>query len=248
MNNTVPSVVAAARLVQLLAASGGELTAAAFPVRRMVSQADAAAKIGISASTCYRILQSLSRCGWVVKDGRGWSLGDGLLPVALSFRDSVARLDTAISSMRKVSARHRIACKISIRRGLRQIVVARAEPDSPIQAAGREGASFAVSEGSSGAALLADEPEKEAVAICRACSSNAADRAFLKNARTSLSEKGWCVRDRIQDWPLSALSAPLRDQTGKIFAALTFIVPEEKASDAAIVSLLLATARECEKI
>lgn len=236
MNNSIPSVVAAAAVVERLAAEPDGLAQTAL-----------ARTLSLSPSTCYRILRSLAARGWVRKEGRGrWTLAGGLLPVAAALRGPLVRLDRARAVLERVARKRGIACKLSLRRGLEQVVAARAEPDSPIQATGREGAAFAVTEGSSGAALLADLTDSDARALFRAAPRPETDLPFLLRALADLRERGWCMRDRILDWPLAALSAPVRDAHGAVFASLTFVVPADARKDPALPRLLLASARECE--
>lgn len=236
MNNSIPSVVAAAAVVERLAAEPDGLAQAAL-----------ARLLSLSPSTCYRILRSLDARGWVRKEGRGrWILAGGLLPVAAALRGPLDRLEHAREILHRLVRTRRIACKLSVRRGFEQVVAARAEPDSPIQATGREGAAFAVTEGSSGAALLADLSDADARALFRASPRSKTDLPFLLRALADLRNRGWCMRDRILDWPLAAFSAPVRDGHGAVFAALTFVVPADACKDPALPGLLLETAKQCE--
>ena len=71
------------------------------------------------------------------------------------------------------------------------------------------------------------------------------DAAFLRASLAALRARGWCSRQRIQGWPIAALSAPVRDVSGSVFASLSFLVPEARLADPSLPPLLLATAREC---
>ncbi|MBR1836383.1 MAG: helix-turn-helix domain-containing protein [Kiritimatiellae bacterium] len=235
MNNTIPSVVSAAQLLERIASSGGGLAQSAL-----------AAELGISASTCYRILQSLASRGWVRKDRAGaWSLDTGLLPVAAALRERAAWLDSARAVLARLASERGVSCKLSFRRGIEQVVAIRAERPSEVLTSGVEGVSYPVAEGSSGAALLADVPEPEALALLKAAPETETSARFLRDALADLRAKGWCGRRRIAGWPVSAISAPVRDSAGAVVAALTFIVPDTSFGDAAPVRLLLSTARSC---
>ena len=235
MNNTVPSVTAAIRVVETLATS-----------RHGMPQAALAKSLGLSASTCYRILQSLAEHGWVVKESRGiWRLGAGLLPVAAAMGESVVALEHCRAILHLVARGHAIACKLSVRRGVEQVVVARAEPASTVQMTGREGASFPIAEGSSGAALLCDLADDTISDLFAANPSRQTTLPFLRSAIRQVRKDGWCLRERITAWPISALSAPVRNASGAIVAALSFLVPEDRHTDPALPPLLLDTAAEC---
>ena len=233
----IPSVVSAVEVVELLASAPED----------GLSQADLAKKARVSASTCYRILRSLSVRGWVRKEGRGrWKLGGGgLASVASAIRDPVVAAGRARAVMQRIASQRGIGCKFSVRRGMRQVVVARAEPASQVQTTGPEGAEYPLVEGSSGAALLADLDAGAVPSVFAASGPSQTDIRFLRGALSDLREKGWCLRPRILDWPIAALSAPVRDASGSVAGALTFVVPSAKAGDPSLSALLVKAAAEC---
>lgn len=236
MNNTIPSVVSAAKIIERLAATA-----------EGASQSRLSALLGLSSSTCYRILQSLSKHGWVCKGVNGaWTLGLGLLPVAEALRGRAAGIDAMRGILRNVVEKYGIACKLSIRHGMKQTVAIREEPLGEMQTVGSEGSSFPLAEGSSGAVLLEDMDTDEAMAILRANGNSQTDSHFLRTALAELREKGWCGRRRIADWPISAISAPVRATDGSIVASLTFIIPDARFDNPALPPLLMETARKCE--
>ena len=235
MNNTTPAVIAATRVVSKLAASEEGLAQSAL-----------AGALGITTSTCYRILRSLEAAGWATKNARGlWSLGSGLLPVAAALRGQERRIEACRALLDRIARERGLSCKLSLRRGVEQVVVVRAEKASPVKAAGHEGDTFPIAEGSSGAALLADLTDSEARAAFSSCGKTQTSLKFLLSSLASLREKGWCVRPKIQDWPIAAISAPVRDADGAVIAALTFVLPASAAGDKATINHLLNAAREC---
>ena len=237
LSHAIPSVLAAAEIVETLAGMGGA----------GLSQVELARRASVSTSTCYRILRSLSVRGWVRKECRGhWKLaGGGFFPVASALADPLSAIERARGVMQRIAERHGIGCKFSVRRGMRQVVVARAEPASQLQTTGREGAEFSLVEGSSGAALLADLDESAVSSVFAESGASQTDIRFLRRALADLRERGGCLRPRILDWPIAALSAPVRDSAGSVAGALTFVVPAAKARDPALAKLLLSAAAEC---
>ena len=235
MNNTIPSVLAAMQVVDTLAGQTPGL-----------SQAALAKALGLSPSTTYRILRSLAVQGWVAKSDDGlYALSTGLLPVFHACEKSLGRLDHACDALRAIATNKGIACKLSVRRGHEQVVVAREEPDGPVQTTGVVGAVAPITEGSSGAALLCDESDAAIEAVLRAIGTRQTPPAFLRAAIASIREQGWALRPSIPPWPISALSAPVRDASGAVLAALTFIVPTASLDEAAHAKLLLKTAAQC---
>ena len=73
MANDVPAVAAAVRIIEQLAAESPHA----------VSPGALAGDLGINRSTCYNILATLQRFGWVTSLGAraGWTLGPGLLAI-----------------------------------------------------------------------------------------------------------------------------------------------------------------------
>ena len=73
MANDVPAVAAAVRIIEQLAAESPHA----------VSPGALAGDLGINRSTCYNILATLQRSGWVTSLGAraGWTLGPGLLAI-----------------------------------------------------------------------------------------------------------------------------------------------------------------------
>ena len=235
MNNTTPAVLAAMEIVEALAAAPEGL-----------SQAVLASSIGLSTSTTYRILRSLAARGWVYKGSRGiYRLGSGLLAVACAVETEHEALLRSRETLERLASEHGIACKLSIRRGMQQVIYARAEPESPFHTTGQEGRAFPLVEGSSGVALLCDFQDADAAALFAAAPSAQTNLAFLLDGLKRVRDEGWCFRKRIANWPISAMSAPVRDEAGKVFASLSFIVPEDRFDDPGLAELLLASAREC---
>ena len=71
MSSEVPAVSAAIRILERIAAESP----------RPVSPGVLATELGLNRSTCYNILATLQRSGWVNNMGSraGWTLGPGLL-------------------------------------------------------------------------------------------------------------------------------------------------------------------------
>ena len=228
MNNTIPSVQAAIRVLEFLATHADG-----------AAQSLVARELGTSSSTTYRILQTLAGHGWTRKLSGGlWCLSDGLLPVLLSYKEELSTLDGVRLRMQDAVVRHGIAMKLSIRRGLEQIVAARFDPDGPIQTTGHEGAVYPISEGSPGAALLADESEEGLRRIFDAARTSQTDFDYLVKSVVTIRRSGWCVRRRIAGWPIDGYSAPVRNRAGAVFAAVTLLQPSGRFADRTVVKLL----------
>ena len=214
MNNTIPAVDKAVQILEMLAGSP-------------CSQGELSKSLGISMSTAYRILQTLRARNWVEKDdARRYALAAGLLPLLKGFDADLAILKHARTKVEEICARYGIACKLSLRRGNEQVTDCRAEPAGPVALTGQPGSTFPVVEGSVGAVLLADSPDEEIRNLLEACSApipEKADPRLLERAVAEARRNGCCLNLRKNRWNIAAFSVPLRNGSGRIFAAFTLI-------------------------
>ena len=214
MNNTIPAVDKTIQLLEML--SGGAY-----------SQSELSRTLEISMSSCYRILQTLLAHNWVEKNDSGvYTLSTGVLPLLKFFDRDLELLKKARAKVDEICLKHHIACKLSLRRGNEQVTDHRAEPAGPVALTGHSGSTFPLIEGSVGAALLGDDSDEqiaEAVRNCHAPIPEKEDPGLLAAAIDEVRRKGCVLNLRKNRWNIAAFSIPLRDTSGKIFAALTLI-------------------------
>lgn len=233
--HTVPAVGKAIAILEKMSMERGSL-----------SQARLAKECGITASTCYRILRSLVKCGWISKEPDGtFTLSTGLLPLALSVASrNGENWENAQQILDSLSGATGLSCKLSIRKGeLEQYVLARAEAPGPFSVTGRTGAVFPVAEGSVGAALLADTTKAERTALLRAISADIPekkDRALLEESVLAVQKQGYILNTEHNRWRIGALSVPLRDRCGRIVAALTLLGVADDFSSGVLPGLIAA--------
>lgn len=192
-----------------------------------LSQADLCVRLGITQSSCYRIIQTLLASGWVRKDkGNRYDLAVGMLSVVGKLTDMTRRFERFQPWLEQLSTRTGLSCKLSVRRGEEQETVLRAESPLPMTVSGKLGARFPLVEGSVGAALLADTEEQEVMELCRRCREDIRERGdagIVLKRIASIRKDGCCGSDRYSRWNSEALSAPVRDGEGGLVAALTLL-------------------------
>ena len=218
MNNTIPALEKAIQM--MLTIAEGEKT-----------QAELSSELGISMSTAYRILMTLQNHRWVRKHpGASYSLAEGLLPLTRGLSPEITLLEIAREKVTEISQRYRIACKLSVRQGDRQLTCFRAEPPGPVALTGQTNSSFPVIEGSVGAALLSQESEENLTALIEACRDDIPEkrdpRLLLEGIR-EVRERGTVLNLNRNRWNITALSIPLHSRNGKVIAALTLIGVQE---------------------
>ncbi|MBO7299070.1 MAG: helix-turn-helix domain-containing protein [Kiritimatiellae bacterium] len=239
MKNIIPAVYKAIELVEILAASPNGM-----------SRNELAEKLAISKTTTYRIINSLCMHKWIEKSNAGYGmyqLSSGLLPIVMTLHDEMLELDTARKVIQNIADEHHIACKISIRYGLEQYVFARAEPPGPFITTGKEGYGFTIAEGTSGACLLYEEKPSDRELIYNECNASQEVREEFEEYFRQIKKRGFCLRPKHSDWPISAMTAPIYDSNNKIVASLTFILPQGSYDEGILGTKLISFAKQCIK-
>jgi DNA-binding IclR family transcriptional regulator len=239
MNNNIPAVERTVALLNYLSEAPNG-----------ASQLQLKKELGISMSSAYRILQTLLEQHWVRKNSDGvYQLGNGLLPLFSSLYGGMRLMEDLQMILKRTALQNEMACKISVRRGGEQVTLLRAEADMPVSLTGRTGSRFPIVEGSVGAALLCGESEENLHRLLEDCSAEVPEKKdpdiLFANLR-SVHESGYAVNTNNR-WRITALSAPILNDDGTVFGALTFILPELSSKELNKLGVLLKnTARECE--
>ena len=209
------------------------------------THAELAKVCSVAPSTCYRILQSLLKCGWIEKLPGGMFVpGAGFLPVAMNLTSfGGTRWRSAPEILDRLAEKTGLSCKLSIRRGAEQVAAARSEAPGPFSISGKTGAAFPVAEGSVGAALLADSPRSELEFLLATCPDDipeTRDPGLLFESAAFAHEHGYVLNTDRNRWRIGALSVPVRDPSGRIAAALTLLGLPDDFTKRRLPSLLRA--------
>jgi len=240
-SHIVPSVARALKLMEYLGRSEQGST-----------QQELAAVLGITPSTCYRILQTLRNQDWVRQPPGGrYVMSGGILRAAMRITDRITRFSMAQPMLDRLARTTELSCKISIRQGDEQITVVRAESPRPMSVSGRVGARFPVVEGSVGAALLSGESDEDLRALADSCPEKIEESLHPERIleRTAVVRReGYCLVDSRKRWHTLALSAPVRNREGAVEAAVTLLGFQEDFSTdrmPRLIQSLCKTAAEC---
>ncbi len=214
--NLIPALDKALSLLEHLGRNPGGAT-----------QAELSAKLDITQSTCYRILQTLQRHDFVKKQAAGrFDISGGLLVASMRLMDKVRRFERAQPILDALAAKTGFSCKISIRQGFEQISVLRGESPLAVSVSGKVGARFPVIEGSVGAALLCSEDDATVAELAEDCKEDIEERkepAIVSRRIAEIRSKGFALNARDNRWNIEAMSAPVLDANGQSVAALTLI-------------------------
>lgn len=183
-------------------------------------------KLNIASSTCYRILNTLAEYQWIKKDANAkYSIDTGLEPVADYFTNKVFSFRNAQNILDELALATHLSCKLSVRRGLRQYVLARAESPSPFSISGKAGVSFPLAEGSVGAALLALTDSREIIRIAQSAEEDINEKIHPENVACAIGEirqKGYTVNTHNNRWKIGAMSIPII-RNSQVAAAITLM-------------------------
>lgn len=190
------------------------------------SSAALARESKVSAASGYRILQTFISRQWVrLLPQGGYDLGPGLLPLAraVTSRDPFLPLYSRLEELARNSG---FAAKLSLRRQGEAVTAFRAESTRPYAISVQAGTSFPLTMGASGAALCsglsAVELERLVAAAPSVCWTHQSPIEFRAHVADA-AKRGWTL-----DWGgyrphIFGLSAPVRDDQGRVLAAATLV-------------------------
>jgi IclR family pca regulon transcriptional regulator len=93
--------------------------------RPAMTLSDAAAVAGLSRATARRVLRTLAQLGYVVQDGRAFSLTSRVLDLGFAYLSGQDWIDRALPMMKEVSEQLGESCSGSILQGVEIVYVAR---------------------------------------------------------------------------------------------------------------------------
>jgi DNA-binding IclR family transcriptional regulator len=191
------------------------------------SQIELAKALDITASTCYRILQTLLARNWVCqKPGNLYDVSRGMLGATIKMLNSATRFECLQPVLDRLAFNTGLSCKLSIRRGDRQVSILRAESPAPMTVSGKVGANFPLLEGATGATLVLDEPEDKISRLLAECPENLEEKRhkeLIAERINSLRKFNYCMNAHPNRWNIETMAAPVKDRTGKVIAVITIL-------------------------
>ncbi|MEM6504011.1 MAG: helix-turn-helix domain-containing protein [Planctomycetota bacterium] len=113
---------------------------------------------GLATTSCYRIVNTLEREGWITKpngSGGRYRLSTGLLPLLAPLQNLDALFDRLEPVLQQLATDLNLGAKLSVREGGMARTVRRAEPVDALSVTHPVGSRFPLAFGATGAALLA---------------------------------------------------------------------------------------------
>jgi DNA-binding IclR family transcriptional regulator len=241
--HTIPMVNKTFQLIRLISEDNEETTTKSLAIC-----------LGMSRSSCYRILRSLVAQDWIrpVAGGRH-ELSLGLLPVLQSLRRFETLVEAFDPVIRSLALKTQMTVKVTVRQGDDAVTISRSESPRGTSVGVRVGAAFPLAYGSSGAVLLSDLPDDQITGILGRAQDVCWERQTRKDVSRRVHEvrsKGWCADFGMYCSKCHALSAAIHDPQGRVVAALTVIGFSDEMTNESPLELstaVAAAARQAEE-
>lgn len=198
------------------------------PERAELTVKALAAETGTTLITCYRILHTLKAHDWVRSSSTDGThaLSQGFLRLARIKQPHDGLLAAARCELPGLAREIELTVKVSIRQDNNAVTLCRQESPRETAVSIREGATFPLAYGSSGAVLLSELPEKEVAAILKSMPASCWKYQTRQNVFTRLRQlkaKGYCGDKGTFNPGYHSISVPLRTAQKQCIGSLTAI-------------------------
>jgi DNA-binding IclR family transcriptional regulator len=198
---------------------------------------DLAEQTGASPAAVRAALATLARRGLVRRldqPNEAWRLGFGWLKIAVAARRQIDIREIAQPVMDRMRDRVDETVILSVRRARRRLNIGYAESNQQVRRQIDLDVETALYVGAAGRALLTDRADDDLVAYLTSVAAsdgqviNGLDVAAYAQQVREARIQGYAVVRREFDDDLCAMSAPVRDHSGAVVAALTISCPTDR--------------------
>jgi DNA-binding IclR family transcriptional regulator len=206
--------------------------------RPLLSAAEMARALAIPRSTTFRIAQTLEFLGFLQRDGERFRVGPAVLRLGFEYIASLEVTDLARPVIERLRDETGLSSQLVIRDGREVIVVLKASPPSTFATNVTVGTRMPAHATILGRVLLADAnddalrklyPEATLPQVSPSSPSTLADlRRLLREDRA----RGYAVSESFFEQGVSAIAAPVRDESGSTVAAISVTAQRPKLEPA----------------
>ncbi len=187
---------------------------------------EVAARSGLSRAGARRILLTLQTLGYVVSDGKHFSLTARILDLGFAYLSSMPIWNLAEPVMEGLAAQVHESCSAAVLEGTDIVYVLRVSTHKIMSITLGVGSRLPAYCTSMGRVLLAGLPEDEALACLQASKREALTRHTVTDIdalRLKIAQarkQGWCLVNQELEEGLVSMAAPIVDAAGRTVAAL----------------------------
>ena len=187
---------------------------------------EVAERSGLSRAGARRILLTLQTLGYVVSDGKYFSLTPRILDLGFAYLSSMPIWSLAEPVMASLAGEVGESCSAAVLEGTDIVYVLRVSTHKIMSITLGIGSRLPAYCTSMGRVLLAGLPEEEALACLRASTPEPLTRhtvTDLEALRLKISQtrkQGWCLVNQELEEGLVSMAAPIHDRLGRTVAAL----------------------------
>ncbi len=242
--HTVPVLRKAIGVLEAVAQSSGHATAKSLAIT-----------LGISPTTCYRILQSFVAEGWLRPGASGtFELSFGLAPLFRPLLRHELLIDTVSESLASLARTTGLTAKITVRQGNYAVTVHSEMPPAGKGIVSRIGAAASLAIGSSGAVFLGVCHHDEVNQVLESAPDHAwrlQKRADALQRVREARRQGFCHDHGSYDAAIHSLSAPVFGPGRDLVAVVTLLGAPQNFDPAlrpALERELKSTAAACSQL
>ncbi len=188
---------------------------------------------GMRKTSCFRILQTLTRAGFAVKDKDtcGYFIGPKIISIGLSALGSRGVRELALPLMKEIREKTGTTVNLGILDGHDVIFVERFQSAHIVETNLQVGSRLPVQLSSMGKAILAYLPEAELEAVLKQIhlekktEKTITSIAALKCELSKIRKKGFALNDEELETGLFAIAVPLLNHAGVAVAAMNISFP-----------------------
>jgi DNA-binding IclR family transcriptional regulator len=194
---------------------------------RVLTGAELSRSLKIPRTTAFRIAQTLERLGYLEREGDGFRIGPAVMRLGFEYIASLEITELARPVLERLRDEAGFSTQLVIRDGRDVVVVLRAGSQSMFASNVNVGTRFPVHATILGRALLCEHTDEELAQLfpertLQSYSQNTPKTvvelmALLREDRT----RGYVTSEGFFERGISAIAAPVRDQRGRIVAAVS---------------------------
>ena len=212
---------------------------------------------GVKKTSCFRILQTLVRSGFVARepDTNGYFIGPKMISIGLAAMDRGGVRELALPFMKELREKTGTTVNLGVLSGTEVIFVERLQSPYILEPSLRVGSRLSVHCSSLGKAILAQLPESEVEELLKQIHFERKTEKTIMSVRAlkaelkTIRERGFALNDEELEPGLFAISAALRNHTGAAVAAMNMAFPLMRHSkEKAMTSFLPLLLDICGKI